>query len=242
MEPVLFYGNHAASSFGSIVALEWLGQPYRLTRLNLPFDARGDIFTRVNPVQKVPALLTAAGTPLSESSAILHHIAARDPNRSLTFEPGSREQDHLNQVLGFLHTDFWASFLAGFEAFDMDLTGKKNPPMQALLRKIGKKHVAKAHADLERMMGDNEWLAGGKRTLADAYFMGLARWAPFLAEMGAEMVDQRDYPKLHRHYTMLKADPAVIFAHAIEEDKSATSNGAFKGHVSLEEIKARLDL
>ncbi|AKU95021.1 Glutathione S-transferase [Labilithrix luteola] len=240
MEPVLFYGNHAASSFGSIVALEWLGQPYRLSRLNLPFDAKSDSFTRINPVQKVPTLLRESGVPLSESSAILQHLAGRDPRRTLVYAPGSPEQDHLNQVLAFLHTDFWASFFPGFEAYDMELTGEKNPAMQEMLRHSGRKRVAKAHADLERMMGNNEWLAGDKRTIADAYFIGVARWAPFLAATGAKMIDPRDYPRLLRHYEKLEADPAVIFAHAIEDEKPATSAGGFLGHLSLEEVQTRI--
>lgn len=240
MEPILFYGNHAASSMGSIVALEWAGQPYRLVRLDLPFDAQSDAFTRINPVQKVPTLLRENGTPLSESAAILRVIADRDPARSLVYTPGSAEQAHLDQVLGFLHSDFWAAFAPGFEAFDMDLKGEKNPEVQGMLRAIGQRRVAKAHADLERMMGDNDWLAGGKRTIADAYFIALARWAPFLAATGARMIDQSDYPKLYRHYQKLEADPAVVFAHAVEEDLPAVSTGAFKGRLTLEEAVGRL--
>lgn len=240
MEPILFYGNHAASSFGSIVALEWIGQPYRLTRLNLPFDARSEAFTRINPVQKVPTLVRASGAPLSESMAILQHLADRDPERTLRYAPGSPEQDHLDQVLAFLHTDFWSSFLAGFEAYDMDLTGEKHPTLQTMLRATGRKRVAKAHADLERMMGDAAWLAGDKRTIADAYFIGVARWAPFLAATGAQMIDQRDHPKLLRLYETLEADPAVIFAHAIEDEAPAVSAGGFRGHVALDEVHARI--
>lgn len=240
MEPTLFYGNHAASSFGSIVALEWLGLPYNLVHLNLPFDARSEIFTAINPVQKVPALLRSSGAPLTESAAILQHLAGLDPERRLVYAPGSPEQDHLNQVLAFLHSDFWSSFLPGFEAFDMDLTGEKDDALQAMLRANGARRVAKAHADLERMMGDNEWLAGNKRTIADAYFIGIARWAPFLAATGAKMIDQRDYPKLHRHYQRLEADAAVIFAKAMEDERPATSAGGFRGHLTLEEVKARL--
>ena len=44
-----------------------------------------------------------------------------------------------------------------------------------MLREIGRKGVEKAHAALEAMMGDREWLAGDTRTIADAYFAGIAR-------------------------------------------------------------------
>ncbi len=240
MEPVLFYGVPEGSSFGSIVALEWLGQPYRLCRLIIPEDAQGDLYARVNPVRKVPALLLENGRRMSESAAILQHLAARDLNQGLTFAQGTPEYDHLNQVLAFLNTDFMGSFAPAFEAFDMDLKGEKNPPVQEMLRELGRKNIAKAHADLEEMMGGGEWLAGNRRTIADAYFIGIARWAPFLASTGAKTVDQSDYPKLHRHLQKLEAVPAVIFAHAIEAEKPATTSGGFRGHVSLEELRPRL--
>ena len=86
MEPILFYGDHAASSFGTIVALEWLGQPYRLHRLELPRATKTAFYARINPVQKVPALLLEDGSTLSESIAILPHLAARDPDRRSSYE------------------------------------------------------------------------------------------------------------------------------------------------------------
>ena len=38
----------------------------------------------------------------------------------------------------------------------------------------------------------------------------------------------------------LEADKAVIFAHAIEDEKPATSSGAFLGHATLAELQPRL--
>ena len=180
-----FYGNHAASSFGSIVTLEWLGQPYRLSRINLPEDAQSDLYIQLNPARKVPLLLLENGTRLSESAAILQHLAWRDPSKGLTFAQGTPEYDHLNQVLAFVNTDYWSSFAPAFKAFDMDLTGEKDPPVQKMLREFG----GEAHAALEAMMGDREWLAGDRRTIADTYFAGIARSVPFLASTGAETVD-----------------------------------------------------
>lgn len=240
MEPVLFYGNHAASSFGSIVALEWLGEPYRLVRLDLPFDAHSAIFTRVNPIQKVPTMLLADGSALSESAAILQHLAGRDPLRRLAFAPGSREQDHLNQVIAFLHSDFAGAFGPAFKAYDLRLTGERDGVAEEQLWALGRAGIVKAHADLERMLAENEWLAGSKRTIADAYFAGVGRWAPFFAEIGMPMLDPDDYPKLKRLHERLKRDPAVIFAQATEDGEQATSTAVFLGHLPLDQVPALL--
>ena len=77
MIPVLFYGVEYGSSFGSIVALEKLGQPYRLCRIEMPGESQGTAYKAINPVGELPALITDAGRLLTESVAILHHIAER---------------------------------------------------------------------------------------------------------------------------------------------------------------------
>ena len=84
MEPVLFYGVPQGCSFGSIVALEWLGQPYRLAS-NMPDDMQSDCYAQVNPVRETPVLLLENGATLSESAAILQNIAYRDLGRGLGF-------------------------------------------------------------------------------------------------------------------------------------------------------------
>lgn len=108
MEPVLLYGVPQGCSFGSIVALEWLGQPYRLCRINMPGDMQSDLYARINPVRETPALLLEDGTVLTESAAILQNIATRGIDRGLGFKQGTREYDRLNQVIAFLNTTyFW---------------------------------------------------------------------------------------------------------------------------------------
>ena len=38
----------------------------------------------------------------------------------------------------------------------------------------------------------------------------------------------------------LEADPAVIFAHAIEDERDAISSGGFRGHTTIEELEPRI--
>jgi len=83
------------------------------------------------------------------------------------------------------------------------------------------------------LLGDRPWLLGEQRTLADAYFIGIARWTRY-----HDVADRRDYPNLQRLFEKLEADPAVIFAHAIEAERPAMSAGGFLGHVSLREVLA----
>lgn len=231
MEPVLLYGVPQGCSFGSIVALEWLNQPYRLCRINMPHDMQTDLYARINPVRETPALLLENGLMLTESAAILQNIAARGISRGLGFAQATLEFDRLNQQLAFLNTTFFSAFAPLWRAYEME----ENPPVQNMLRDLGRELVAKAHSHLDAMLANQEWLVGNQRTVADAYFVGLARWANY-----HRVIKQSDYPNVLRLFEKLEADPAVAFAHAIEDERPGRSAGGFRGHVTLEELQRRL--
>jgi glutathione S-transferase len=231
MEPILFYGVPHGCSFGSIVALEWLGQPYRLSRVDML--AKEDGYGRVNALGETPTLLLENGETLTESLAILNAIAARDLGQRLGFLQGSRGFDRLNSILGYLHTSFHSAFAPLWTAFKLP----KDAPEQAMLQRLGRENVAEAYAHLDRIMADRDWIAGTPhRTIADAYLVGIARWGEDLKQFNLA----REYPRLYRHLQKLEADPAVAFAHAIEDGRPAKTSGGFLGHVTLQEVRPRL--
>ena len=221
MEPVLFYGVPHGCSFGSIVALEWLGQPYRLSRIDMlaPKDER---YARINPKHQTPTLLIESRKALSESFAILQHIAARDLGQRLGYLQGTREHDRLNSVLAFLHTEVHGAFSPAWTAFKLpdDATREKE-----MLRKLAREQAAKSYAHLESMLSGRDWLAGDVRTVADAYLIGVARWGEDLSLFDLK----REFPRLHKHLQELEANPAVIFAHAIEDTKGLTADHLRRG-------------
>ncbi|MCU7374320.1 glutathione S-transferase family protein [Paucibacter sp. O1-1] len=231
MTPVLFYGVPSGCSFGSIVALEWLAQPYRLSRIEMPELAITPAYRRINPLGETPTLMTADGALLSESLAILNHLGARDEARRIGFAQGSRDFDRLNQMLAYLNTSFFNAFSPLWHA----LEHAGDAADAAALRRYGAGNVEKVHAQLEAMLGDRPYLLGEHKTLADAYFIGIARWTRY-----HEVIDRRDYPALQRLYERLEADPAVVFAHAIERQTAAVTAGGYQGHLSLEQAVAAL--
>ena len=148
----------------------------------------------------------------------------------LSFAQGTPGFDRLNQTLAFLNTSFFAAFSPLWYALEHGAEGVERDALRA----YGAAKVAKAHADLEAMLGGRDWLLGD-RTLADAYFIGIARWTRY-----HDVVDRRDYPGLQRLFERLEADPAVRFAHAVEHGEPARSSGGFRGEISLEEALGRL--
>lgn len=226
MKPILFYGVPEGCSFGSIVALEWSKRPYLLSRVEMPETVTSDAYRRINPVAETPSLLTERGDIISESMAILNHIGAGAIDQGIAFRQGTKEFDRLNQMLAFLNTTFFNAYSPLWHALEHADEGRE----KATLVAYGNGKVAKAHADLELLLGDRKWLSGDHPTLADAYFMGIARWSDF-----HKTANHSGYPGLNRLYQKLEADPAVQFVHAIEHQRPAKSTGGFAGHIDFED-------
>lgn len=231
MPLTLFYGVPEGCSFGSIVALEWSGAKYNLCRIGMPDVVSGEDYKRINPVGETPTLMLPDGRLLSESMAILGHIAAKTSDKGLGFEPGSPDDDRLKQMLAFLNTSFFNAFSPLWYAFEHDLTDKA----RAALRAYGIAKVEQAHAQLETLIAGRQWLIGDIRSLADAYFMGIARWNDF-----HKVVDRAAFPAVNGLYQRMLTDPAVRFAHAIEHEEPATSAGGFLGHVKLNDVLSEM--
>lgn len=230
MKPILFYGVPEGCSFGSIVALEWSKRPYQLSRIQMPETVTSDAYRQINPIAETPTLLTETGDLISESMAILNHIGSGAIDQKIAYRQGTKEFDQLNQMLAFLNTTFFSAYGPLWYAFEHTTEGSRE---KDVLVAYGNGKVAKAHEELELLLGDKSWLLGDHPTLADAYFMGIARWSDF-----HKTARHADYPGLNRLYQKLEADPAVRFAHAIEHGEPATTTGGFAGHIDFSDALA----
>jgi glutathione S-transferase len=231
MEPILVYGFPLGSSMGLVAALEWLGQPYRLCRVDMLGEMKTDAFSRLNARQETPALIAADGRVLTETMAIAGHLAARDTERRISFAPGTAEADRMAQLMAYVNTGFTGAFSPLWVAMETD---ELSPEELKVLRRYGLASVADRHAKLEAMIGDGPYLVGKRPTLADAVFVGVARWAEF-----HEALDPAAYPKLAGLRSRIEADPAVQFAIAIENGERPRGSGVCAGHVDLADVLAR---
>src|SRR6185295_11310950 len=89
MEPILLYGFPQGSSAGLIAAFEWLGEPYRLCRVDMLRDIKTDEYAHVNGRRETPVLITDGGRPLTETIAIALWLEARDIARRVSFPIGT---------------------------------------------------------------------------------------------------------------------------------------------------------
>ncbi|MHC2252194.1 hypothetical protein ACVILK_001886 [Bradyrhizobium embrapense] len=71
--------------------------------------------------------------------------------------------------------------------------------------------------------------------MADGLLIGVARWLDFHA-----VADRDRWPKLSALRARLEADPAMIYATALESGESSPAgSGACTGHVALAEVIER---
>ena len=231
MEPILIYGFPLGTSMGLVATLEWLGKPYRLCRVDMLGEMREPSYARLNARHETPAFIDDQGRILTETLAIASWLEARDADRRISFDPLSHQADRMHQIMAYVNTGFTAAFTPHWAALEMD---PPNPALQSTLREWGRGRIIERHDKLEEMMGDTPFLVGDKPTLADGVFIGVARWLDFHA-----IADRSRWPKLAALRERLEADPAVIYATALESGESRQGTGSCAGHVPLEEMIAR---
>ena len=170
MEPILLTGFPLGSSAGLVAAFEWLGQPYRLSRVDMLADMGSEAYACINGRRETPVLITQGSPPLTETMAIALWLEGRDRERRISFVPGSRKADRLHQYMAFLNTGFTGAFSplwVALEAKDADESYRR------ALRVYGRTAVANRHAALEAMIGDGPYLLGDRPTLADDYHQAI---------------------------------------------------------------------
>lgn len=234
MEPILVYGVPEGSSMGLIAAFEWRGEPYKLCRVDMLGEMRDPSYARINARHETPALVTPEGRVITETMAITAWLEANDGARRISFDPNSAEAERMHQVIGFINTGLTGAFSplwTALESSDPDQAYK-----QALI-KFGVGQVLERHDKLEAMIGDAPYLCGAHPTLADAVFIGVARWLDF-----HKVAERERWPKIDRLRRTLEVDPAVRAALAIEAGGAPTAANAVCGEITLADLIERYGL
>jgi glutathione S-transferase len=231
MAPLLVYGIPLGSSMGLVAAMERLGQPYHLCRVDMLAEMKNSAFARINRRLETPVLITGDGRTLTETIAIALWLAARDGERRISFDLRTPESDHMHQLMAFINTGFTAAFSPLWAALEME---QSDPTVLSTLRDYGRKRVIERHDRLEALLGDTAFLVGTNPTLADYVLIGVARWLEFHA-----VAEASRWPRLAALRQRIETTPAVQFATAVENGENPTGSGVFLGHVPLSEVIER---
>ncbi|AMD58260.1 glutathione S-transferase family protein [Agrobacterium sp. CMT1] len=231
MEPILLYGFPAGSSMGLVAALEWLGKPYRLCRVDMLGEMRQAPYKRINRRVETPVLITDRGEILTETMAIAAWLETRDTERRISFDLHSREAELMHQFMAFINTGFTGAFTPLWVALEME---PPNPALQSALRQYGTDAVIRRHDLLEEMIGVTPFAIGDRPSLADGILVGVARWLEI-----HDVADPGRWPKLAALRRRLEADPAIVYASGLERGEPAKGNGSCRGHVDLATLVER---
>lgn len=188
-------------------------------------------YLRINPRRETPVLITDQGQVLTETMAIANWLQDRDTERRISFAPRSAETDRMHQLMAFINTGFTGAFVPLWQAWEME---NPDPQVKMILQQVGNAGVINRHDKLEQMVGDNPFLLGAHPCLADAIFIGVARWLAI-----HQVAEPTRWPKIAAMRERISRTPAVSFATAIENGETPAGSGAFLGHVALREVIER---
>lgn len=159
---------------GLVAALEWLGKPYRLCRVDMLGEMRQAPYKRINRRVETPVLITDRGEILTETMAIAAWLETRDTERRISFDLHSREAELMHQFMAFINTDFTGAFTPLWVALEME---PPNPALQSALRQYGTDAVIRRHDLLEEMIGVTPLQsATGRASRMESWSVSPAGW------------------------------------------------------------------
>jgi glutathione S-transferase len=196
------YFSPGVCSLASHITLHELGLPFEAVKVDLKTKTTkaGADFNGINPKGYVPTLEFDDGSVLTEGPTILQYLADQKPATELAPAPGSLARYRLQEWLGFINSEIHKSFGPLFYADTPEQTKR------ASVERIGKRFDY-----VQSRLDGNEYLAGGRFTIADAYLYTVLGWTAYVG------MDLAKWPTLKAYHTRIAARPSVLAAHAAEQ-------------------------
>lgn len=131
-------------------------------------------FLTINPRGQLPALQLEDGTNLTESCAIMLHLADCLPNARLIDEPGTVLRAQTYRWMVFLATNVYEDFLR--MRYPHNYTADSTA--EAAVSASGAASMDRSWGILNDALDDSRFLVGSSVTIADIYLAMLLSWHP----------------------------------------------------------------
>lgn len=196
-----------ACSFGSIVALELLAQPYQVG-ITTPEIRAGKEFRAINPLGKVGSFKDSDNL-IYENAAILMYLVDKNPNSKISLNFNSKERIEAYKWLSYLSSTLHTAFGPIFQpkAFVDD---------EAAIEKLKQKTVERIKAilaHLDEHLARHKYFIGDTLSIIDGQAYGLIRWANKFDLL-------KDYPAVSKFMAHMGQLPSVQNALNIEQQKA----------------------
>jgi len=171
------------------IALREAGAPFTLEQV----DPTSPPFRAINPRGYVPVLELDDGSRHTEAAALLQYVGDFGPASGLMPPAGSRERFLVLQWLTFVSSEL-------HKAFSPWLFHKETADST---RQAVKDRIAARFAELDAHLANNEWLAGSRFSVADAYAFAIVNWVPWVG------MNLAAWPQLASYMDRVRARPQV---------------------------------
>jgi GST-like protein len=193
---------YGARGWGSTLAeasLAWVGAPFDFVDVE-GFDRPGEARDRliaINPLARVPTLVSPQREVLTESAAIVLHLADLHPEAALAPTAG----DPLRP--GFLDRLIWFVSVVYPTFTYRDYPERWAPDAAEQLTERVDEFRRTLWTQLEDEVGEAEWMLGDRPTALDIYVTVMSHWRPRRRWISANC------PKLHAIALRAEALPAI---------------------------------
>jgi glutathione S-transferase len=183
----LFY-LPGSCALGPHVALEWSGLAYEAVRVERGRQTDPS-YLAINPLGRVPALVTATHGTITEAPVVLSYIADIAKDHALLPAIGTPERYEALSWMAYIsstvHPAFGRLWRAARFCDDEDCESSVEHAAAAQL--------AADFAYIDKHMADRRWVAGDHLTVADFHLFVFGRLGFRVAP------STRDFPSFHRH-------------------------------------------
>lgn len=171
--PYVVYGARGTGSVIVEAALTLAGRPFRVVEAAASREgaARTDA---VNPLGQVPALILPSGELLTESAAILIHLAETHPQAALAPRPADPARARFLRWMAYVSSQIYALYWVRDDP--ARLAADKAHEAVILARTADR--IADCWAKMEAQVMPGRYLLGETISVLDLYVTVISRWGP----------------------------------------------------------------
>lgn len=193
----LFY-LPGSCALGPHIALEYSELPYEAVRIERGRQTDPS-YLAINPLGRVPALVTSAHGTITEAPIVLSYIADMAPGAGLLSAIGMRDRYEALRWMAYISTTVHPALGRLWRAARFC----DNSNCEQTIERAAATQLADDFAYIERHMSNREWIAGDHLTVADFHLFVFGR-------LGLRLpASTRDFPNLHRHTLKIASLPAA---------------------------------
>lgn len=173
MSQYVLWNRTRSGGFVVEAALDMAGADWRLEQVESQVSTPlPESFRAVNPWKQVPVLDLPDGTRMTESAAMLIHIADAFPDAGVAPRPGTPEHAQFLRWTVFISANVYEAMLRKIYSarYTIDADGAEAVKTAALAR------LDECFAMLEAQIGESGHLVGDSLTLADVFLAMLYYW------------------------------------------------------------------